>query len=256
MSVVGNISVRQRILSFFEMKEGLIKSKNPKSYLDYVPYSFFPFAFIIPYFTEGYYFFENHSSLAISIYIFFGLVWVVISRLFLPKHDEVSDSMKRGVFLDVSVYKKQLIIYRVLSGIVFCLAVAIFINIVFDAGFSFEMDDLFLYIAFIWILIISGSLAIVDENNTVKIIKVEQDRLRVSNREGENFILLEDLKQIKIAGSHLSFFPKKGKLERLQSFELENEEQFQVKSFLEQHLIDIPVSIYETRLEIFKDNKQ
>jgi len=62
------------------------------------------------------------------------------------------------------------------------------------------------------------------------------------------------LKQIKIAGTHLSFFPKEGKVEMLNNFECDDDEQLLLKEFLEEHLIDIPVSIYVNRLEIFKDN--
>jgi hypothetical protein len=254
MVEVKEKSLRQRVLSFFEMKEELIKSEVPRSYLDYVRYFLFPIAFIIPYFIDNYYFFGGSISYGLFIYFLSGLVWVIILHLFLYKDDKVSENIRSSTFLDISVYQKQSILYRVLSGLVFCLTIGVITYIVFDGNYNFGFKDLVIYICIICILIISGSFAIVDENNTTKIIKIESDKWRVSYDKGEKYILLDELKQIKIARTHLSFFPKKGKVEMLKDFECDDDEQLLLKEFLEEHLVDIPVSIYVNRLEVFKDN--
>lgn len=176
--------------------------------------------------------------------------------MFFYKDDKVSEHIRSGTFLDISVYEKQSILYRVLSGLVFCLTLGIIIYIVFDGNYNFGFNDLVVYIYSIWILIISGGFAIVDDNNTAKIIKIESDKCSVSYDKGEKYILLDELKQIKIAGTHLSFFPKEGKVEMLKDFRCDDDEQLLLKEFLEEHLINIPVSIYVNRLEIFKDNNE
>lgn len=231
MIEVANTSIRHRILSFFEIKEGLIKSVSGRSYLDYVHDFFLPIAFIIVFFTDDYYFFEDRTSFAFLLWILFGIVWAIVIRLLFKKKDKVHNSMNSGNYLDLSIYKKQLIIYRILAATVFCAMIGLIVYMGFIEDYNFEVDDLFGFIFCFWILIISGGYAITDENNTIQIIKIESDKLRVDYKEGEKYILLNDLKQIKIAGTHLSFFPKEGKIEILNDFELEEKEQYKLKSF-------------------------
>ncbi|OUS20148.1 hypothetical protein A9Q93_01725 [Nonlabens dokdonensis] len=256
MNNITDKSLRCKVLAFFEIKEGLIKSVSGKSYLDYIHYSFLPIAFIISIFTDNYYFFDDSNSLMIAIWILLGLVWALFYRFFLHYNDVTCTNFNSGVILDLSVYAKQLIIYRILAAIAFCALIGLIGYFVFVKDYNFVADDLFIYIFSFWILIILGGLVVKDENKTTRIIKIESDKLRVDYKKGEKYVLLKDLKQIKIAGTHLSFFPMEGKIEMLNDFELDEKEQLQLKSFLSEHMPEISVSIYETRLEIFNDNKQ
>lgn len=256
MIEVANTSIRHRILSFFEIKEGLIKSVSGRSYLDYVHDFFLPIAFIIAFFTDDYYFFEYRTSFAFSLWILFGIVWAIVIRLLFKKKDKVHNSMNSGNYLDLSIYKKQLIIYRILAATVFCAMIGLIVYMGFIEDYNFEVDDLFGFIFCFWVLIISGGYVISDDNKTIQIIKIDLEKLRVAYKKEEKYILLNELKEIKIAGTHLSFFPKEGKIEMLNDLELDEEEQLRLRTFLNDHLSEIPVSIYETRLEVFNNNNQ
>lgn len=256
MIEVANTSIRQKILTFFEIKEGLIKSVSGRSYLDYVRYSFLPIAFIIAFFTDDYYFFEDRNSFAFSLWILLGIVWAIVIRLLFKKNNEVSESMMSGTYLDLTIYEKQLIIYRILAAITLCALIGLIVYIVFIKDYNFEVDDLFGFIFCFWVLIISGGYVISDDNYTIQIIKIDPEKMRVDYKKGQKYLLFKDLKQIKIAGTHLSFFPKEGKIEMLNDLALDEEKQLKLKSFLNDHLPEIPVSIYETRMEIFNDTNE
>ncbi|AGC77550.1 hypothetical protein LX97_02254 [Nonlabens dokdonensis] len=257
MSKVNDKSLKQKILSFLEIKEGLIKSISGRSYLDYAVNVFYVLALIIPAFIYGFEIVESHYvELGFGIYFSSIILWILFRKYILFDDEIEMDSIESGTYEDLSFTEEKLPYIRILSFIGAFIIIGLAVFIISHESYEFETLHIFFYlIAAKWCLYLFIN-AYYKVTTDTKIFKIESDRLRISYDKAEKYVLLKELKQIKIAGTHLSFFPMEGKIEMLNDFELDEKEQLQIKGFLNEHMPEISVSIYETRLEIFKDNKQ
>lgn len=257
MNNITDKSLRRKVLAFFEIKEGLIKSNPSRSYLDYAVNVFYVLAFIIPAFIYGFEIVKSHYvELGFGIYFVSIILWILFRKYILFNYEIEMESIECGTYKDLSFTEEKLPYIRILSFIGALAMIGLAVFIISHESYEFETLHLLFYlIAAKWCLYLFIN-AYYSVTTDTKILKVESNRLRISYDKGEKYVLLKDLKQIKIAGTHLSFFPMEGKIEMLNDFELDENEQLQLKSFLSEHMPQIHVSIYKTRLDVFNDNKQ
>lgn len=177
----------------------------------------------------------------------------MIIKFLLCKNNNQEEPVLSTNSLDLSMTNKSLVFGRILSflGVIAIVSLAIFV--ITDTDYKFEWFHILFYLMALKGIFYLSVMAYSNEDTDIKIFKVESDRWSVSYDQGDKYILLADLKQIKIGDLHISFVPITGKIEMLKNLELSEEEKLQVKEFLENNLKDIEISFYESRLEIFKD---
>ena len=248
------IGFREKVLAFFRKKEGFIKSVRPESYLDYMPNLLFVTAFIIPVLFLGFDLFSyNYLDLCAITCLIIITLWFLIRRFFLFEDQEELTLMNSGDYLDLSIVEKSLLYSRILSFLGFIALIGAAVFLITDDNYVFEWFHIVFGLIVLKFSLFLGITAYAKEHTESKIFKIDNSRLRISFGLGEKNILLDDIQKIKIAFTHLSFFPKEGKIEMLNDLELNEEEKEQLKSFLETNLTDIEVSLYKNREELFED---
>lgn len=248
------IGLREKVLAFFRKKEGFIKSVKPESYLDYVPNLLFVIAFIIPVLFLGFDFFpDNYLDLVAITYLIIITLWFLIRKFLLFEDQEELTLMNSGDYLDLSVVEKSLLYSRILSFLGFITLIGAAVFLITDDNYVFEWFHIIYGLIVLKFSLFLGITAYSKEHTETKIFKIDKSRLRISFGLSEKYILLDDIKKIKIAFTHLSFFPKEGKIEMLHDLGLDEEEKEELKSFLENHLTDIEISLYKNREELFED---
>lgn len=216
----NNKSIRQKILSFFEVKKTLINRISPIRKPVYIQYLMNISAFLVPIVIIGWDAMWKIYQIGASIFIGVNFLILLINLIYSLKKMEKPGLIKTGTYLDLSIYKERSILVRVLSGFALITIIYFIWSFFSEVKYVFEWEHIFVYLSVASVISVLVSLTFSNKNNIILILKVESNRLRIGSDQGESYVFLSELKEIRIGDEHISFVPIVGQIERLNKLKL------------------------------------